>query len=130
MRLSGLFAAIMRESLTSPQRLIAETVEFVRRNHLRYPMHIVSGSDGEELRYLCGKLGIAAYFQSIEGSPTPKNELVRNLMAASAYPPERCVLIGDSHNDREAAVLSGIPFVGYNNPDVETFSDFEIDFSG
>jgi phosphoglycolate phosphatase-like HAD superfamily hydrolase len=82
-------------------------------------MHIVSGSDQEELREVCRYHGIAPFFQDIEGSPTPKKQLVASLLTRYGYTPDRCVLVGDSVNDYEAASVNGLRFFPYNNPDLQ-----------
>ena len=109
------FSEIMRRSLTSKDRLIEEVINFIKKNKKVYHMHIVSGSDGDELRFLCDKLEISEYFKSIHGSPTPKIELVRKLMDERDYKPQETCLIGDSINDFEAATSNDIQFFGYNN---------------
>lgn len=112
------YSAIMRNSLTSPERLIPDVLQFIKSNFEQFQMHIVSGSDGEELRFLCKELHIAHYFISIEGSPTPKIELVKEIMEKNAYLNEETCLIGDSVNDLEAAERNGIEFFGYNNKEL------------
>ena len=109
------FSEIMRRSLTSKDRLIREVIDFINKNKELYRMHIVSGSDGDELRFLCDQLEISEYFESIHGSPTPKTELVRKLMDETGYKPEETCLIGDSINDFEASKANDIQFFGYNN---------------
>jgi HAD superfamily hydrolase (TIGR01549 family) len=121
MQLAGEFSAIMRAELVNKELLIADAVEFIRSNHSRYPLHIVSGSDGQELRYLCAQLGLSPYFITIEGSPTPKNQLVKDILAAYHYTPAETILIGDSKNDYDAAVANNIHFLGYR-----FFSDRQI----
>lgn len=120
------FSVIMKELLVSPSLLINETLQFVKANFNKYPMHIVSGSDGNELRYLCQKMGIDPYFVSIEGSPTPKNHLVADLLERYGYEVTECVLIGDSINDYEAAKVNNIHFMSYNNPELDIYSDVEL----
>ena len=61
----------MKKELTK-KYLIAETVYYIKNNYKNINFHIVSGSDQNELRFLCVELGIAQYFKSIHGSPTPK----------------------------------------------------------
>ena len=109
------FSAIMKASLLDKELLIKESNRFVRDNHQRFRMHIVSGSDGKELNYLCSELGIAKWFSSIHGSPTPKTEWVGKLIAQEGYDPSKCILIGDSNNDYQAAMDNRIEFAGYNN---------------
>jgi HAD superfamily hydrolase (TIGR01549 family) len=113
------FSSIMRDKLTDKSILIDETVDFIKENHKKYPMHIVSGSDGKELNFLCKKLGIHNFFLSITGSPTPKNTLVSELLNSFKYKKEETTLIGDSINDYEAAAANGISFIGYNNENLQ-----------
>jgi len=113
------FSIIMREKLTDKNNLIKDTVEFIKFNHESYKFHIVSGSDQEELQYLCKELGITEYFESIHGSPTPKTELVANVIRLNTYVKNKVCLIGDSINDYNAAKENNISFYGYNNPSLK-----------
>ena len=109
------FSLIMQEILFDKLLLINDSIEFVQQNFSKYKMHIVSGSDGVELRSLCKYLEIDKYFITIEGSPTIKNELVKQLLFKYKYNCEACVLVGDSVNDMEAARVNNISFAAYNN---------------
>lgn len=120
------FSEIMRDLLADPALLIKETIDFIRHNHETYPMHIVSGSDGNELRYLCGELGISEYFKSIQGSPTPKIQLVSKVLDHNRYQAKDCVLIGDSINDYEAANYNDVRFWGYNNEGLRGKGEYYI----
>lgn len=117
------FTIIMKEQLTNKKYLIKDSVDFIKLNHKNYNFHIVSGSEHHELNYLCEKLNLVEYFLSINGSPTPKNDLVKNLLEKEQYKNEETILIGDSVNDYEAANINGIKFYGYNNLDLFNLSD-------
>jgi len=125
--LANQFSNIMKKRLVDKQILIPETVEFISRYYQEFPLHIVSGSDERELNYLCDTLGLSKYFVTIEGSPTPKNELVSCIMERYGYAPEETVLIGDSINDYEAAKKNGLYFIGFNNDDLKTTGDLYVD---
>ena len=116
------FSEIMHELLVNPDLLIADSLHFAKEYHLKREMHIDSGSDQIELRYLCNQLNIDQYFKTINGSPTPKTALVKNLLKNLDYKPEDVVLIGDSINDYEAAEDNGIKFIGYNNIELKKIS--------
>lgn len=116
--LASKFSDIMRNELAQSKYLINETLDFIKKNFKSYAFHIVSGSDEKELRYLCSELGLKPYFISIHGSPTPKSDLVRNLLRKYSYATSETCLIGDSINDFEAAMTNGIKFFGYNNQDL------------
>ena len=111
------FTEIMRSRLINPDLLIKDSLEFIERYFDSVEMHVVSGSDQQELRELCSVLNLENYFKSINGSPTPKNILVKNLMD-NLNSSKEVVLIGDSINDYEAAKVNAISFFGYNNLDL------------
>ena len=117
----------MREKLTNKKYLINDTLDFLKENHDRFNLHIVSGSDENELRFLCRQLNIDRYFLSINGSPAPKNKLVKCLMESYGYLISETILIGDSVNDYDAAQESGISFYGYNNDLIKEICDKYID---
>ena len=121
-QLADQFSVIMKSLLTNPALLIQDSLNFVKANYQKVPMHIVSGSDQTELRYLCQQMGIDQYFKSIHGSPTPKKELVAQLMTEHQYDKSKTVLIGDSINDLEAAEVNGLLFMGYNNPGLKSLN--------
>lgn len=109
------FSVVMLENLLDPNLLITDSLSFIKENYLKYEMHIVSGSDGNELRHICKHLGLSKFFISIHGSPTPKKLLVRQLLGSKVYSLKETCLIGDSTNDLEAAEANDISFFGYNN---------------
>lgn len=113
--LAAQFSEVMRKELIREELLISDTVQFVKRHYNRIPMHVVSGSDHHELRYLCGALNLQPFFRSIAGSPTAKKQLVAQLILDHQYNASQLVLIGDSRNDWDAAVENQIDFMGYNN---------------
>ncbi len=123
------FSLIMKELLVDSKLLIEETIRFVSTNQNKYKMHITSGSDQEELRFLCEKLGISKLFDSIHGSPKPKKDWIRELINSHSYNNSECLLIGDSLNDWEAAEDNNIYFFAYNgneNLNIKTNIDFEL----
>jgi HAD superfamily hydrolase (TIGR01549 family) len=117
------FSVLMKKELINPSNLILESVQFIKDNYKKYHFHIVSGSDQEELRYLCKELDIYQYFLSIHGSPTPKKQLVKNVLETNQYLVSETCLIGDSINDYEAAKDNQIYFLAYNNVLIEQLSD-------
>ena len=69
------FSVLMKMELIKSENLILDSLDYIKTNHQKYNFHIVSGSDQLELRFLCKELKIAQYFNSIHGSPTPKNQV-------------------------------------------------------
>ena len=109
------FSKIMKTELVDKRYLIADTLKFIKENYKKYNLHIVSGSDEKELKYLCKELGIDSFFQSINGSPTHKNKLVEDVLVINKYMESETILIGDSINDYEAAKTNNLNFYGFNN---------------
>lgn len=124
--LSKEFTEIMKSKLNSKDLLITDSLDYIKSNHLNFQMHIVSGSEHQELNFLCKELGIDSYFLSIHGSPTSKVELVYNSIRRNSYDQNEVILIGDSRNDWEAASANGIHFAGYNNAEIENLGEFYI----
>lgn len=122
------FGAVMRKSLVNKDLLIKEIVDFIKVNQSSYTMYVVSGSDQEELRFLCNELEIAPFFKGIYGSPTPKIDLVENLLMTDNWSREDCFLVGDSINDEEAATKNGIRFYAYNNKSLAEYPQFKNEF--
>jgi len=127
------FSRLMRKELINPSNLIVDSVKFIKNNFNRYNFHIVSGSDQEELRFLCKELNINQYFKSIYGSPTEKSILIKNILKNNGGSLENCCVIGDSINDYEAAKNNKICFYNYNNKSIlhlgtpiKTFSNFSF----
>jgi len=118
--LANSFSSIMVDRLPNPELLIQETVRFIQEmNSQGKEMHIVSGSDGNELRSLCEQLELSKYFLSINGSPTPKSALVKEIITGGKISKSKYCLIGDAVNDYDAANQNEIQFFGYNNNELE-----------
>jgi phosphoglycolate phosphatase-like HAD superfamily hydrolase len=123
------FSDIMKELLVDTELLIQDSLNHVKESYRECNMHIVSGSDQNELVYLCERLGIALYFKSIHGSPTPKIQLIETLILENHYEASDCILVGDSVNDLEAARRNNIAFAGYNNPQLKQEAYYINDFN-
>lgn len=109
------YSDLTRCELANPAYLIEEVVSFVRNNFGSYNMHVASGADERDLKYICDRLGLTSFFISIHGSPRSKEEIVRYIINTFGYRVSETILVGDSINDYYAALANGIAFVGYNN---------------
>lgn len=116
------FSGVVKKLLLDPALLIDETFNWVKQHHQHLPMHIVSGSDQSELREVCSYHAVAGFFKSISGSPTPKKQLVAAIISEYGYNSGKCVLVGDSVNDFEAAQFNGMHFFPYNNSRISSFN--------
>jgi len=121
------YSKIMRSRLIGKDIIIDEAIRFIKEQHNIYNLHIASGSEQEELRYLNKTLEIDKYFKSIYGSPTSKIKLVENIIKENNYNKYETILIGDAINDYEAAKQNDIIFLGYNNKRLQNISDYYIE---
>ena len=109
------YSKFTKVALSSPKYLIDDTISFIKQNYKEYNMHIASGADENDLKYICNKLDLTQYFQSLNGSPIKKTQLVASILLDNNYRKEETILIGDSINDYESSNNNGIEFYGYNN---------------
>jgi HAD superfamily hydrolase (TIGR01549 family) len=127
--LANSFSSIMVDRLPNPELLIEETVRFIKKmNSQGKQMHIVSGSDGDELKSLCKQLELSKYFLSINGSPTPKKALVKAIIDNGNISSSQYCLIGDAVNDYDAASQNEIQFFGYNNKELLQYGNYLKEF--
>lgn len=128
--LADQFSQIIEKSMFDKNALIIETLAFIKNNYKKFNFHIVSGSDQEELLRLCNYLELNEYFRTINGSPTIKSELIKNILKKYDYKNNETILIGDSENDYNAATSNEIDFYGYNNCKLKNKSNYIHAFEG
>jgi len=117
-KLADKFAKIIQNKLYDKSNLIQDSLEFIKANYDKYNFHIVSGAEHYELNSLCDSFKLTQYFKSINGSPTKKDILVKNILEGYSYKKEESVLIGDAMTDYNASIINSIEFYGYNNKDL------------
>lgn len=123
------YSELTKEELTNPKYMIDDAVSFIKQNYQNYNMHIASGADENDLKYICEKLELTPYFLSINGSPSKKNDIVKNILDLNNYNKNKTILIGDSVNDYEVAKSNGIEFYGFNNTLLENNLNYLHSFS-
>lgn len=110
------YRKVMAKQLFDEKLKISDSINFLKTKRNKFDkIFIVSGSDQNELRSLCKFLGIKDLFNGVYGSPIAKNDLVKNVLKKNSLILKDCCLIGDSLNDKEAALINGITFFAYNN---------------
>ena len=122
MLLADIFSKNIEAKLFDKNNLIEDSVDFIKKNYLKYHYHIVSGAEDKELNHLCEVLGLSGYFKSIDGSPTKKDILVKNVLRKYQYEKNKTILIGDAMTDYDAAMQNDIGFYGYNNKALKKFN--------
>ncbi len=110
------YRKVMSKELFNKKLKINDSLNFLKTNRDKFiKVFIVSGSDQSELRSLCNFIEVRDFFNGVYGSPVKKNDLVKNILKKNGLKLNDCCLIGDSINDKEAALINGITFFAYNN---------------
>lgn len=123
------YSELTKTELAKEKYIIQDAFEFIQQNYQKYNMHIASGADEKDLKYICDTLNLSQYFLSINGSPTIKDEIVTQILNDNHYTKDETILIGDSINDFQAADLNGVKFYGYNNLELSQDHQYLNSFS-
>ena len=122
------YSTLTKKELSKEKYIIQETLHFIQTQYKHYHMHIASGADENDLKSICNHLDLNQYFISIHGSPTPKSDIIKNLLCTYHYHKEETILIGDSINDFDAAQHNNITFYGFNNMQLSKKHKYIHDF--
>ena len=76
-----------------------------------YALHAVSATPASELEETLRHRGWIELFRSIHGGATPKAETLRSLISTYEYAAQACFMVGDSSEDRQAALANNVPFI-------------------
>jgi phosphoglycolate phosphatase-like HAD superfamily hydrolase len=126
--LADKFARIIEKKLFNRDNLILDSLNFIEKNYKKYNFHIVSGAEHKELNRICDAFDLCEFFISIDGSPTKKDILVKNVLEKYDYSQDESILIGDAITDYNAAKKNGIAFYGYNNQALEVYGNYIKNF--
>ncbi|RVU34743.1 HAD family hydrolase [Hwanghaeella grinnelliae] len=118
--LCAAYSALVEEKVcTCP--LIEGAEAFLERFSGRIPFYVISGTPEAELNRIAERRGVSKYFRRLRGSPMSKEEGIEEFLADGPFSRDRAVMIGDAITDYDAAVATGIGFVGIAPPDIPHF---------
>lgn len=100
---------VVNEVLQAP--FVAGALEFLKRNHERYAMYVVSGTPETELATIVDKRGIKSYFKGVYGSPRKKEEIAQDILLRNHWKSDEVAFVGDAESDREASERCGVHFI-------------------
>lgn len=87
-------------------------IEFLEAYSSVIPCYVVTATPTTESIEINKARDMTKYFEGIYGSPKKKDAIINEILAEKLYNPEKVVMIGDSHTDLEAALSTGIQFIG------------------
>lgn len=100
------YDAILQASFMPGAR---ETLDALRG---KLPLYVVSGTPEEELKRIVQARTLDGYFAAVLGSPRRKPEIVADMLTREGYTAARCLFVGDSGTDYDAARAVAMPFLG------------------
>ena len=91
--------------------------EFLRKFSTRLPLFIVSASPQEELESIIRRRGLSPFSRKVFGAPTRKEEAIREIFVMTGSAPGETLFVGDALNDLNAAMATGVRFIGRQPPE-------------
>lgn len=76
---------------------------------------LVSATPDTELKSIVADLGLRHCFVSVHGSPVGKAEVISTMLESGRWTANQAIVVGDSHTDRQAAAVNGVPFLFRKN---------------
>lgn len=109
---AGRYSKLVVESVVA-ENWIKGAKEFLDSVH-NSPLKsfVISGTPESELNYILERRGISDYFHERLGSPVKKPKHIRNLIEKYHLEPAECLFIGDAYTDYDAAMETGLHFIG------------------
>jgi len=83
-------------------------------------MIVISGTPQDELRRITSARNLDGYFKGVYGSPRYKEDIIQTLLDAHGYAPSQTVFVGDGKTDYDAAMATGLLFIGRVAPQTES----------
>jgi phosphoglycolate phosphatase-like HAD superfamily hydrolase len=105
------FSELVMEAVIASEA-VPGAAELIQKEFSRIPLFVASGTPEPELNTIVERRGLARYFTSVRGSPTPKHTLIADILSAHELPPEQVLMIGDALIDMQSARLNRVAFVG------------------
>jgi phosphoglycolate phosphatase-like HAD superfamily hydrolase len=85
--------------------------DYLRKHFIFQNFIIVSATPQKEIEIILQKLKLNKIFVDVFGSPTSKMEAINYVLKNQNVNPQKCLMIGDSNTDLEAAQINQIQFL-------------------
>jgi len=82
----------------------------LRENPFRQEFVLITATPQREIQKILRILKLQGCFTKVIGAPTPKTKAVGGVIREGKIDSRKCLLIGDSNSDREAAQKNNVPF--------------------
>jgi len=101
---------IYDEILSCP--FVPGAYQFLEKYSTKYDLFVVSGTPQDEIRNIVKQRKLDRFFRKVYGSPKPKGEILRRIMAENDFQSGRVVFIGDAMTDYLGAREASVLFIG------------------
>jgi HAD superfamily hydrolase (TIGR01549 family) len=105
------FSRLVIDDVISAQYLPGVIETLTELQSLAVPAYIVSGTPDEEMKYIAQTKKIDHHFMEIYGSPPGKTEILTSIINRNHYDSSRCLFLGDSKSDYDAANNTSVRFL-------------------
>jgi phosphoglycolate phosphatase-like HAD superfamily hydrolase len=113
-QLSKEFSELTRkEIITCP--FVAGAEDFIKYFASKYPLYMASATPIDELMIITAARELNRYFKGIYGAPTKKAGIFADIFKKEKIAPADLLFIGDSKEDFDVAVHSGLQFIARVN---------------
>ena len=113
--LSARFSELVYDAVLAAP-FVAGAREFITGCSGTTPVHIVTATPYEEICRIIRARHLTTCFASVHGAPTAKSAAIEEILEQGGIRPPSALFIGDSRNDWQAAVTTGVRFIGRVRP--------------
>lgn len=110
-RLAGQFSHLVEDAVVATD-WVPGAEALVTSLQGRMPVFVVSGTPEVELCRIVARRGMSHLFTEVRGSPPEKPPIIRALLSRHGLSADAAVFVGDSMTDHDAALATGLAFVG------------------
>ena len=123
--LAARFSKLVVDSVVSADWILGAK-EFLEKYYNKIPLFVASGTPDAELRKIVNLRNMERFFKAVYGSALSKDDIINDIISEPNYQKSLTVMIGDSTTDYDAAIKTGVAFIGVGNmlsPVCESISD-------
>ena len=106
------FSRLVLEAVINAPYLPGVMETLIELQSLKIPAYIVSGTPEDEMKYIVQRRDLSLFFKGVYGTPRKKSEIVDIILRMEQYLPPKCLFIGDSLTDYDAARNHELCFLG------------------
>jgi len=100
---------VYKKVIDSP--FVLGVLEYLESNFDKQENFLVTATPQNEIENILDELKITKYFNAVYGSPHDKKKMINKYLLEHSVSKSKCLMIGDSVVDHEAAKYNGISFL-------------------